>query len=101
MSPKNRAGIALVIALAAVLLPAVVSACPLCKYAKSDADYLGGSASLPSGFYSSILLMVSAPFAVVGTFIFRVILAKRRAAALIEPGTAATEAAGQDSRTPL
>ena len=71
------ATLALVV-LAAVVLPAVAAACPSCKDLKSDADYAGGSASLPRGFYYSVLLMVAAPFAVAGTFITRIVLARRR-----------------------
>ena len=56
------ARVALVLLLVAVLLPALASACPLCKDAKADTDYPGGTASLSSGFYYSILLMVAAPF---------------------------------------
>jgi hypothetical protein len=56
---NRQARIVLAAILIAVLLPALVSACPLCKDAKSDTDYPGGSASLPKGFYYSILLMVS------------------------------------------
>ena len=70
-----------VLAIAAIVLlivPAVVSACPLCKDSKSDADYAGGTASLPSGFYYSILLMVAAPFTVVGGLALRIYLARRR-----------------------
>jgi len=74
------ARVALVFLLVAVLLPALASACPLCKDAKSDTDYPGGTASLSSGFYYSILLMVAAPFLVVGGLIFRIALARRRAA---------------------
>ena len=77
---KLFARIALVIVLAAVLVPALTSACPLCKEAKADTDYAGGTASLPHGFYYSILLMVSAPFLVVGGLIFRIWLARRRMA---------------------
>ena len=72
--------IALVVVLAAVLVPAFASACPLCKDAKADTDYAGGTASLPHGFYYSILLMVSAPFLVVGGLVLRIWLARRRAA---------------------
>jgi hypothetical protein len=72
--------IALVVLLAAVLLPAFASACPLCKDAKADTDYAGGTASLPHGFYYSILLMVSAPFLVVGGLVLRIWLARRRSA---------------------
>jgi hypothetical protein len=74
------ARIALVVVLLAVLAPAFASACPLCKDAKADTDYVGGTASLPHGFYYSILLMVSAPFLVVGGLIFRIWLARRRLA---------------------
>jgi hypothetical protein len=77
---KLFARIVLVIVLAAVLVPALASACPLCKEAKADTDYAGGTASLPHGFYYSILLMVSAPFLVVGGLIFRIWLARRRLA---------------------
>jgi hypothetical protein len=80
MSRVSR--IALVVVLAAVLVPAFASACPLCKDAKADTDYAGGTASLPHGFYYSILLMVSAPFLVVGGLVLRIWLARRRGAAL-------------------
>jgi hypothetical protein len=85
------ARIALVVVLAAVLVPAFASACPLCKDAKADTDYAGGTASLPHGFYYSILLMVSAPFLVVGGLIFRIWLARRRLA---------PSAAGQSDPSP-
>lgn len=69
----------LLVAVAIVLLlPALAAACPLCKDAKSDADYAGGTASLPSGFYYSVILMVSAPFVVVGGLLFRIYLSRRR-----------------------
>ncbi len=86
---RLAARIVLILLLAAVLAPALASACPLCKEAKSDTDYPGGTASLPSGFYYSILLMVSAPFLVVGGLILRIALARRRA---VSP--AAEESAG-------
>ena len=76
------ARVALVLLLVALLAPALASACPLCKDAKPDTDYPGGTASLPSGFYYSILLMVTTPFLVVGGLIFRIALARRRAASL-------------------
>lgn len=58
--------------------PAPLAACPLCKDAKSDSDYAGGTASLPSGFYYSIVFMVCAPFLVVGGLVARIALARRR-----------------------
>jgi hypothetical protein len=85
---RIAARVALVVLLAAVLLPALASACPLCKDAKADTDYPGGTASLSSGFYYSILLMVAAPFLVVGGLILRIALARRRLAALAAEGSA-------------
>ena len=101
MRPFAR--IALVVLLLAVLLPAFVSACPLCKDAKADTDYAGGTASLPHGFYYSILLMVSAPFVVVGGLIFRIWLARRRLAptaaqSLSSPAAPAARSLVPDSR---
>ena len=78
MTSQPSARILLVLLVAAFLLPAVLSACPLCKDAKSDTDYPGGAASLPKGFYYSILFMVSAPFAVIGGLVLRIHLARRR-----------------------
>jgi hypothetical protein len=79
MKPFARILLVLVaVAVVGSLLPAAAGACPLCKDAKSDTDYAGGTASLPSGFYYSILLMVCAPFAVVGALATRIALARRR-----------------------
>ncbi|HYR46193.1 MAG TPA: hypothetical protein VER78_04240 [Thermoanaerobaculia bacterium] len=76
---RNAVGLLLLVAVAALLLaPAAASACPLCKDAKADTDYAGGTASLPRGFYYSILLMVAAPFTVVGGLAFRIYLSRRR-----------------------
>src|SRR5215470_6066074 len=80
MTSGSLLRVAAILVLAAVVLPAVAAACPLCKDAKSDTDYPGGSASLPRGFYYSILLMVSAPFAVVGGLAARILLSRRSAA---------------------
>jgi hypothetical protein len=72
-----------VLLVAAVLLPAVAGACPLCKEATSDADMPGGGASLGVGFYYSILLMISAPFLAVGTLAFLILRSRRRARAAL------------------
>jgi len=97
----NRpARVLLAFALVAILLPALVSACPLCKDAKSDTDYPGGTASLPKGFYYSILLMVSAPFVVMGGLALRIYLARRRPSSVstaTAPKTAATTPLVADS----
>ena len=76
---RNAVGLLLLVAVGALLLaPVAAAACPLCKDAKADTDYAGGTASLPKGFYYSILLMVAAPFTVVGGLAFRIYLSRRR-----------------------
>jgi len=70
--------IAAVVLLAVLVLPAIVSACPLCKEATSDAETPGGSASLGRGFYYSILLMIAVPWTAVGTVAFLIYRRRRR-----------------------
>jgi hypothetical protein len=91
--------VVLVLVLLAVVLPAALGACPLCKDAKSDSDYAGGTASLPNGFYYSILFMVCAPFLVVGGLITRIALARRRR--LAEAAAAIASPAGSGEPGPL
>ena len=74
MKPALRA--AAIVLLLALLVPALSAACPLCKEAASEADQ--GGASMWRGMYWSILLMVGAPFAMVGTMIIAVRRARRR-----------------------
>jgi heme/copper-type cytochrome/quinol oxidase subunit 2 len=74
MSPIAR--VAVVLVLAALLLPALLSACPLCK--EAEADTPGGSASLGRGFYYSILLMIAVPWTAVGTVAFLIFRKRRR-----------------------
>jgi len=94
VAPSKRILLLLaVVVLAAAVLPAAAGACPLCKDAKSDSDYAGGTASLPSGFYYSIVFMVCAPFAVVTALVTRIVLARRRLALalpLLPPGSVST-----------
>ena len=80
MSSGKRALVLAAVALVAlVLLPVVASACPLCKDALEDQAKSGGVPNeLGRGFYYSILLMVSAPFAVVGGLFFRIYRSRRR-----------------------
>ncbi|MCA1612030.1 MAG: hypothetical protein LC780_14500 [Acidobacteria bacterium] len=79
MKPLARFGVVLALLVLLVsLVPAAAGACPLCRDAKADTDYAGGTASLPNGFYYSILFMVCAPFAVVGGLVTRIVLARRR-----------------------
>ncbi|MCA1581781.1 MAG: class A beta-lactamase-related serine hydrolase [Acidobacteria bacterium] len=83
MKPLARFGVVLALLVLLVsLVPAAAGACPLCRDAKADTDYAGGTASLPNGFYYSILFMVCAPFAVVGGLVTRIVLARRRARAV-------------------
>jgi hypothetical protein len=70
-----------VVLLAAVLLPSLAAACPLCKEAVSDADR-GGSASVWRGMYWSILFMIGAPFTMVGAMILLIRRTRRRQLAL-------------------
>jgi len=67
-----------VLLLVGAIVPAALAACPLCKDAKSDSDYAGGTASLPSGFYYSIIFMVCAPFLVIGGLVTRIAMARKR-----------------------
>lgn len=76
------------VVLAAVLVPALAAACPLCKDAASNADKPGAT-SVWRGMYWSILLMVGMPFAMVGSMIFMVVRARRRREAAL-PRPAAT-----------
>ncbi len=63
--------------LVALLLPALASACPLCKEAASNAEKPGQS-GVWRGMYWSILLMVAMPFMMVGGMIVAVRRARRR-----------------------
>jgi hypothetical protein len=67
-----------IVLLLAVLLPALVSACPLCKEEVSDADK--GGPSVWRGMYWSILLMLGAPFTMVGGMILLIRRTRRRLA---------------------
>lgn len=84
MSPFTRKAL-VVAALLLVLLPVVLSACPLCKDNLEDQAKMGGGApnELGRGFYYSILLMVSAPFLAIGVVAFRIYRARREALAAL------------------
>jgi hypothetical protein len=73
----SRAKVLAVVLLALVILPAVLSACPLCKDALEDRT-TGLTSDLGRGFYYSILLMVSAPFLVLGGLFLRIYRMRRR-----------------------
>ncbi len=74
-SPRARVLAAALVAL--VLLPAVLSACPLCKDALEDAG--GVPNQVGRGFYYSILLMMSAPFLLVAGLFLKIHISRRRA----------------------
>ena len=80
------ARVAAVLLLVVLVLPAVLSACPLCKDATPDAEYPGGSASLGRGFYYSILLMIAVPWTAVGTVAFLIFRRRRRDRAELPAG---------------
>ena len=86
MSPSVR--VAAVLLLALLVLPAALSACPLCKDATPDAEYPGGSASLGRGFYYSILLLIAVPWTAVGTVAFLIVRRRRRDRAALPTGVA-------------
>ena len=88
---RSSVRVILVLVMLAILAPAIAGACPLCKDAKANTDYPGGSASLPKGFYYSILLMVSAPFLVMGGLLLKIHLARRRLRSLPAPAPEALE----------
>ncbi len=73
---KRALWIAAAVLLVAILLPAIATACPLCKDAASNADKPGQS-DVWRGMYWSILLMVAAPFTMVGALIVAVRRARR------------------------
>jgi len=77
---KPALRVAALVILVALLVPLSLSACPLCKEASSDADKPGAT-SVWRGMYWSILFMVAAPFAMVGTMIVMIRRARRHAAA--------------------
>ncbi|MGH9366640.1 MAG: hypothetical protein ACRD3M_03085 [Thermoanaerobaculia bacterium] len=74
MSSRARVLVFALVGLA--LLPALLSACPLCKDALEDRG--GAPNQLGKGFYYSILLMMSAPFLLVSGLFFKIYLARRR-----------------------
>jgi len=65
-----------ILAVVALLLPALVSACPLCK--EAEADTPGGTVGFGRGIYYSILLMIAVPWTAVGTVAFLIIRKRRR-----------------------
>ena len=64
--------------LLAVLLPVVLSGCPLCKEEVSDQG-----PQMWRGMFWSILLMVTMPFAAAGTIVVLVLRARRRQTAML------------------
>ena len=69
----------LVLVLAAcILVPALLSACPLCKDAEPSNSVAG--TDMWRGMYWSILLMIAVPFGVVGGVIVAIVRARRRSA---------------------
>jgi heme/copper-type cytochrome/quinol oxidase subunit 2 len=72
---KSRTAVRILVCalLLAVVLPAVLAACPLCKEEVSEQG-----PSMWRGMFWSILLMVTMPFAVAGTIVLKVLHARRR-----------------------
>jgi hypothetical protein len=68
----------LIAAVAAVLLPALLSACPLCKDAVPSNAVAG--TSVWRGMYWSILLMIAVPFSAVATVTIAILRARKKQA---------------------
>lgn len=66
-------------AVIALLLPQLASACPSCKAALASQDASQGD--IVSGYFWSILFMMSMPFTILGSFSGYMYLAVRRARA--------------------
>jgi len=79
---RTAVRLAAIVLLLALVVPALAAACPLCKEAASDADK-PGAASVWRGMYWSILFMIGAPFAMVGTMILLIRRTRRRQPALL------------------
>ena len=62
--------------LLAALLPALASACPLCKEADDGAASTGGG--VWRGMYWSIFLMIGMPFSMFGLMVLMIVRARRR-----------------------
>lgn len=73
---SRTARVAAVLLVAVILLPALVSACPLCKDAEADTP--GGTVGFGRGIYYSILLMIAVPWTAVGTVAFLIFRKRRR-----------------------
>jgi len=71
----------LVFALAWIVLPALLSACPLCKEAQPSNAVAG--TDMWRGMYWSILLMIAVPFGVVASVIVAIVRARRRQSAVL------------------
>ncbi len=82
---RFSAAIALALLFAA-LAPALASACPLCKESAEGAAAAGGG--VWRGMYWSILLMIAAPFSMVGTMILLILRARRRRPSAPSPAEA-------------
>ena len=92
---KAALRVAAVVILVALIAPVLASACPLCKDAAPDRP---GASSVWRGMYWSILLMVAAPFAMVGTMIVAIRRARRNVPA---PKAAALAGQAQAPAGPL
>ncbi|HEY1784033.1 MAG TPA: hypothetical protein VGG30_00745 [Pirellulales bacterium] len=95
---KNPRPLVALVAVGCVLVVSTTAwACPGCKEALASADGQGGD--LVSGFFWSILFMLSMPFLIFGTFCTSMYIAVRRARAAQAKAVAATAQASQPGRT--
>jgi hypothetical protein len=76
---RRRLALGVLAGMAALLLPELASACPSCKAALASQDPSQGD--IVSGYFWSILFMMSMPFTILGSFSGYMYLAVRRARA--------------------
>lgn len=86
---RRFAAVALLLAVAAAMLPAAAAACPLCKESGDAAQ-----ASLWEGMAWSIYLMMAAPFTLFGVMALLIVRARKRHLAATSPPAASPENRG-------
>ena len=75
---RRHAKTVLIVLAASILLPALLSACPLCKEAQPSNAVAG--TNMWRGMYWSILLMIAVPFSAVATVTIAILRARKKQA---------------------
>jgi hypothetical protein len=96
MYPKHLIAVFLLAVLVLAAVPAAAEACPMCKAALANKD---GGGDLVSGFFYSILFMLSMPFAILGVFSGLMYREVRRARKLRENAPSDARPQSQGTKT--